>query len=380
MANDLTLILPKIIARVLKATRPAMSILPLISRDWSNELANKGDVINVPISVPMTAQDVSPTTAAAPTPVDVTPTTHPITLDKHKHIAFALTDKDLTQIDANENFLPGQAEEALIGLFTQMTADVMNEYKKAGGFSGIPGTTPFASDASIVNEAWKFQTDRKTPTRNRRIILDTAATEAAKNLSAFSDISQAGSSVKTEGLIGRKLGYDFYEDQQVPLHKAGTLTGSITVSGAHSAGATSVTLATGAGESIALLDGDIITFAGDTTTYAVRGDLTVGASSSGAVTISPGLSAALSGGEAVAVKGDHRVNLAFAPAGFALAIRSLGGQAFTGGNIISEMTDPETGMVARAEIMRANKMTVWDFDVLYGVGSPRPEFIQRIAG
>lgn len=371
MANDLTNILPKILARVLKATRPAMSVLPLISRDWSTELAQKGDIINVPISVPMTATAVSESTAAAPTPTDVTQTTAPITLDKHYHVAFALTDKQITHINADQNFIPGQAEEAMIGLFTQMTTDVMNLYKKVGNYVGTAGTTPFASNSDIINEAWKVMTNRYSPTRMRRLILDTVATEKAKNLASFSDIDKAGSSVKTEGLLGRKLGYDIYEDQQVPLHTAGTGSGYL-CNGALSVGATTVTVDTGSGT---ILAGDVVTFAGDTTnSYAVATAL-----SGTTFTLVEPIRAAIADNAAVTIKASHRANIAFTPAAFALAIRSLG-TPFAGGNIISEMADPETGMVARAEIMRANKMTVWDFDVLYGVGAPRPQYACRVAG
>lgn len=372
MANTLTPILPKILARVLAATRPAMSILPLVNKDWSTELAQKGETINVQLSEPMVASDVAPSTSAAPTPTDVAQTTTPITLDKHKHIAFSLTDKEITMIDKDSSFMPGQAEEAMIGLFTQMTSDVFSLYKKVYTVAGTAGTTPFASSTDIINEVSRKLTQLRTSNRERRFILDPFATEKAKNLASFSDMDKAGSSVKTDGLIGRKLGFDFYEDQDVPLHTAGTGSGYL-INGALSAGVKSATVDTGTGT---LLEGDIVTFAGHTQSYTLTSAL-----SANVFAFEPALVSAVADNAAVTLVASHRVNLAFTKPAFALAIRSLGtGEIFKGGNIISEMRDPVTGMVARAEVMRANKMTVFDFDVLYGVGAPRPQYAARLLG
>lgn len=381
MANTLSAVLPKLLARVMKATRPAMSILPLVNKDWSNELAQKGDIINVPLSVPMTATDVSPSTAAAPTPTDVTPTTVPITLDQHRHIAFSLTDKELTQIDADQNFIPGQAEEALIGIFTDMTNTVFGLYKKVYNYSGTAGTTPFASTSDLINEVSRKMTQFNTPNRERRFVLDPFATEKAKNLASFQDMDKAGSSIKIDGLLGRKLGFDFYEDQNVPFHTTGaagtfllddTVARAVGIKTLHMDGATTKPSV-----------GDIFTIAGDTQTYTVTASTTLVGTDTD-VSFEPGLVVAIpaaDGNEAVTFKASHRVNLAFVKPAFALAIRAMGVPGgFTGGNIIDQQVDPETGMVARAEIMRANKLTVWDFDVLFGVGAPRPAFACRLAG
>ena len=44
------------------------------------------------------------------------------------------------------------------------------------------------------------------------------------------------------------------------------------------------------------------------------------------------------------------------------------------------MRDPVTGLVVRLEIVRQNKQTMWEFDMLYGMKLVRPEYAARLAG
>ena len=70
----------------------------------------------------------------------------------------------------------------------------------------------------------------------------------------------------------------------------------ITMSERRSSCAALMAAAFAAGEAIDLVAGDIVTFAGDPQGYVVGADLSVGASSTGAVTIEPALKLALAGG------------------------------------------------------------------------------------
>ncbi len=383
MANTLTSIMPKILARGLLALRERAIMPRIVNFDYSREAAQKGQTIDVPIPSALSASDVTPSNTP-PAPADSSPTTVQITLNNWKKVSFYLTDKELMEIDKQQHFIPLQLSEAVRALANAINLSVHQEYWGVYGFTGTPGTTPFASDASDAINARKILHSQRAPRDNRRGVVNFDAEANMLALATFADADKVGSAdVKIEGEIGRKFGIDWYADDQVVTHTAGTLTGTIAVSGAHAAGATSVTLATDAGEAINLKKGDIITFSGHNQTYAVQADLNVGASSSGAVQIRPGLAVALSGGETVSVKGDHVVNLVFHRDAFALAMRPLESATdpdLALGSRILTMTDPQTGLSLRLEISRQYKQVVWELDALWGVKLVRPELAARIAG
>ncbi len=118
--------------------------------------------------------------------------------------------------------------------------------------------------------------------------------------------------------------------------------------------------------------GDIITFAGDTQTYVVTADATqASAATDVTVNIEPGLKIALEGSEAVTVKATHTVNLAFHKEAIALATAPFEKDFNPNPSVF--MRDPVTGLVIRLEVVRQNKQTMWEFDVLYGTKLVRPE-------
>lgn len=378
MANTLTAVIDKLLAQGLLALRQNAVMPRLVNLGYSELAGERGSSIDVPIPSAIVAQDVAPANTP-PSTADIAPTSVAITLDKWKEAPFYLTDKDVMEV--MRGTIPMQASEAIKALVNAIEADIFAEYKGIYGFVGTPGTTPFASDLSTYLDARAVLNRQLAPMDNRRVVLNVDAEAKALGNRAVQDASwrQSAQGIM-EAQIGRTLGADWFMDQNVPTHTAGSLTGTITVSGAHNAGVTSVTLATDTGEAIALKKGDIITFAGHSQTYAVLADLTVGASSSGAVTIRPGLQVALAGGEAVTVKASHVVNLLFHRDAIAFATRPLVSAVDGLGNLIQSAVDPVSGLTLRLEISREHKRTRYSFDVLYGVKLIRPELACRIAG
>src|SRR5215216_870895 len=103
MANTLTEIMPKILARGLMHLRKRVVMPRLVNNSYSIEAAEKGDVINVPIPVSRTAKVVNP----GPTPPvtsDSAPAKVQIALDQWYHEDFRLTDKELQLIDRQKDF------------------------------------------------------------------------------------------------------------------------------------------------------------------------------------------------------------------------------------------------------------------------------------
>ncbi len=384
MANSLSAVMPKILARGLLALREQAVMPRLVNADYSNDAARKGDTIDVPLPSAVAVSDVTPSNTA-PAPADTAPTVAQVSLNQWKKAGFHLTDREMLEIDAEESFVPMQMAEAVRALANAVNASVHAEYAGVYGFVGDAGSTPFAGDVASATAARKLLNKQLAPRSDRRGVLDFDAEANALALPQFSDAEKVGSSgVKIEGEIGRKFGIDWVADDGVVTHVAGTAadSGSYTVTTASpaSAGAGSVSVRTDSG-SPTLVVGDVISFAGHAQTYVVTAgaSLTVGGV---AVAIAPALRADVADAAAVTVRSSHVVNLAFHRDAFALAMRPLsaGMADLALGNRILAMTDAQTGLSLRLEVSRQYKQTVWEFDVLWGVKLVRPELAVRIAG
>ena len=379
MANTITNILPKILARGLLALREQAVMPRLVNLDYSNESAQKGDTIDVPIPSSLTVSDTVPSNVLE-APADSAPTKVQISLNNWKKDNFHLTDKQLVDIDKNEHFIPMQMSEAVRALSNQINLTVLQEFKGVYGFVGTSGTTPFGSNVTDATNARKVLNQQLCPRDNRRMVLDFDAEANALALAEFQRVNESGDiGVKREGEIGRKFGFDIFTDDQVVTHTAGG-SGTPLVNGALAVGDTSVAIDGMSGTS-GFVVGDVVTFAGHAQTYAITVAPTA---SSGAqtVTVSPAIKAIVADNASVTKKASHTVNLAFHRDAFALAMRPLtsetAGDAY-GNNIVS-MTDPVTGLSMRLEVYRQYKQVVYELDALWGVKLIRPEYAVRIAG
>lgn len=378
MSNDLTKVIPQILAQGLLALRENCVMPRLVNSDYDVDAKKKGATIDVPIPSAVTATAVAPG-VTAPANADSAPTSAVITLDQWYEAPFYLTDKEL--LESMEGTIPMQASEAVKSLANNVNSYIMAQYKGVYGFNGASGTTPFGTDTSEATAARKNLNTQLAPLGDRRFVIDPDAEANALDLRAFQDMSFSGSAAGiVEGQINRKLGFDWYMDQLVPTHTSTALTaGAATINGAHAVGATSVSIAKATNTS-PLVEGDIITFAGDSQTYVVGADVTLAVGNT-AVAINPPLKVAASGGEAMTLKATHVVNLAFHRDAFAFASRPLEDTVAAGlGSIIQSAVDPVSGLSLRVEVTRQHKQIRWSYDILYGAELIRPELANRTAG
>lgn len=412
-ANVLDNIVPKILARALLVLR-ARCIMPrLVNSDYSTDAARKGATIDVPIPVAVGTIPVAPTQVHTEPGVGesgLDPGLIAIKLDNwRQNKPIHLTDKDMAEIDMNETFLPMQLEEAIKALASYINRDIMQEYLGVYGYQGTAGTTPFGTGVGVSDATGvrKILNKQQCPPSDRRGVLDFDAEAAALDLSAFSDADKIMSAiVKMEGEIGRKFGIDWAADDDVPYHTAGTCDAlTITTALAGEVGDVSIAV-TGDTENETILVGDIITITNtpddDEQTYVVmpgkdtvdgyldetgdNGGYKIPASpfKIADLYIAPGLKQIADADATITLKPSHRVNLVFHRDAFAFATRSLDDAnalaKILGGSQILSMQDAKTGLVLRLEISRRNKLTVWEFDILWGTKLVRPELACRLAG
>ncbi len=404
MANVFTTIMPKIIARGLMVLREVAVMPRMVNSDFSADAKRKGETIDVPVPSAVGTQAV--TAGKDPvTPVDTTVPTVQIPLDQwRKNDPIYLTDKEMKEIDANDFFLPAQMEEAIRALANEVNVYLFNLYKNTTqgiyGAVGTAGTTPFGSGVLTqdATNARKLLNKQLAPKANRAGVLDYDAEAAALELPAFQDADKAGSAdVKIEGEIGRKFGINWTADGDVVTHTAGTITDAsagrtcaIDKVGGYAAGLDTIDVDEGAEVTVVgtITRGDIITFAGHDQTYCVvdntgsaqfvAPDYTFATNAVADLKFYPALKEAVIDGEVITVVATHVVNLAFHRDAFGFAQRQLETDSI--GTQIITLTDPQTGIGLRLEVIRQNKQMVWEFDLLYGGLLVRPELAVRIMG
>jgi hypothetical protein len=336
--------------------------------------AKAGDTIQVRGPATFTADEYDGTVL---TIQDATESSVPVTLEKHFDVSFKVTDREMTlSIEDFGQQLLNPAMAAIAEAVDGYVASKYVEVYQTVGTTGAPPSTlaQVAAIDQVLNEA-------RVPLGGRVTVMNPQAKADLFAIPSFAEADKRGDdgTALREASMGRFMGFDHFMNQNVKSHTAGTLTGTIAVSGAQAAGVTSVTLATDAGEAIELVAGDIVTFAGDPQSYVVTAPLSVGASSSGVLAIEPALKLALSGGEVVSLAlGDHVANLAFHPNAIVLAAVPLALPQGAG----------------RAEFVQSRGLgirVVWDYDkdaksdvvsldILAGAKVQDPRLIARVLG
>jgi P22 coat protein - gene protein 5 len=372
MANQLQEVTPKLLASGLLALREQAIMPRLVNREYEEQAGQIGSTVDVPIPSAITVQSVTP----GPTPpatADVSPTSVPIPLDQWFEAPFFMTDKDI--LTAMNGFLPMQASEAIKSIANQVDSYILNLYKGVYGFVGTPGSAPFGSGIGTqsATQSRRVLNRQLAPLGDRRIVIDPDAEANALELPAFQYVQNAGDNqVMREANLGRRLGFDFFVDQNVMTHVAGSAAGFLVNQSNHAVGSKTVTVDTGTG---AWNVGDIFTVAGDVQTYVIK------SSTATVLTYEPAAKTAFADNAAITKKPSHVVNLAFHRDAFAFATRPLATQNKTQLGVITQAAvDPISGLALRLEITHEHKRVRFSYDLLYGGALIRPELVNRISG
>lgn len=379
MANTNTALIPKILSRVMVPLRERCPLARTVFSDFSSEVAELGNTIDVKIWPTASTSAVTPA-STDPSPSNTTPTVVQIALDTWRKSDFHLTDKELMEIDANAHFIPpalDEASRALAGYIENAVAVALKNVTYS--YVGTAGTTPFATDTSAAVEARKKLAQTLCPDGPRFGIVNADAEANMLSLAAFQDADRAGDAgPKIDGNIGRKFGIQWQYSDFVPTH---TLVGddcALDDSSSRPVGTTTLHMD---GLSTAPAAGDIFTIAGDTQTYVVVSSTALVGSDSD-VTFSPGLKVAIpaaDGNEVVTFKATHVANLVYHPKAVGLAMRPIRVPASRQDSMMS-ITDPVTGLSFTLSVLDQYHQTTWELSALFGTKGLRGEYACRIAG
>ena len=310
-ANDNDALIPEVWAQeslmILEANMVAAN---LVYRDFENEIASFGDVVNA--HRPNTFVAKRKTDADEVTVQDAQATNVPVKLNQHIHVSFTIKDgeeskffKDLV----NLYFQPALVAQA------QAVDEVVcgQVYEFMGYSAGKLGTNP---TRSTVIAAKELMNNNKVPMAGRNMLVSPNAEGSLLDIGEFIKANEVGDdgTALREGHLGRKFGFDFFMGQNVASVAAGstTVTGAINYSSGYAAGSTALTVN---GFSAAIAAGSWCTIAGDMVPQQIQS--TTGGGTPTVLNILPGLKSAVLHSAVITVYTAGAINQAVSPAGYA---------------------------------------------------------------
>lgn len=386
MSNTLAHVTPKLLAQGLLALRERAIMPRIVNRSYDSMAAQKGAAINIPLPSAVSARSITPAAAMAAN-VDSSPTSAVVTLDWWYEAPFHLSDSDTKQ--AFDGVIPMQASEAIKALANGVDSYILGKHTGIFSASGAASTTPFASCLSVAGHARVKLNKQLAPIDDRRAVIDP---DAEGNLLTVADVlnfdKRGDQGGIVQGDIGRKLGVDWYMDQNVPDFTPGAdwhAAATYTVKGTGTTGAKELVIESNlfsVGGAIKL--GDLFTIEGAAQQYVVTKAYTSASITDGiALEFYPGLDQVLAS-EAnitpIPVTGTaYTANLMFHRDAFVWASRPLADIQGLG-NAIQTATDPISGIALRLELSRQYKQTTFSYDILGGAALIRPELATKILG
>jgi hypothetical protein len=381
MANTLTNLIPDLYEALDVVSREPVGFIPSVTLLPSAERAALNQTIRVPITEAQQAEDVSPG-QLPPDTGDQTIDNRTITISRSKVVPFRWTgeeEKGLNTGPGFPNIRVNQISQAFRTLSNLIEVDIGSLHTQASRAYGTAGTPPFASDLSDTAQVRKILTDNGSPLTDLQLVIDTTAGAKVRSLAQLTKANEAGTTELRE--VGKLLdihGFTLRESAGVATSSIGTITGTVTGSAAK--GAVSITLTTSSASGVALIAGDIVTF-GDGYKYLVVSNCTIGASTTGTLTIAnPGLRATISSATPVVSAASVR-NFAFNRGAIVLASRMPA--LPEGGDMAidsAEITDPISGITYEIRMYALYRRIRYEIGLAWGYSLIKPEHSAILLG
>lgn len=387
MPNTITDLFPDLYSALDVVSRELVGFIPAVNRDSTHERAAVGQTVRSFVAPASTASDITPA-VTPPDDGDQTIGNKELSITKARRVPVRWNGE---QSRALNNGGPGvlnvraqQFAQAIRTLCNEIEGDVAALHVNASRAHGTAGTAPFASDLSDTAQIRKILDDNGAPGSDRHCVIDTSAGANMRTLAQLTKANEAAdATLLRQGVLLDLHGFALRESAQV---KQGVTVGSVTdttVTGANAKGATAIGVTTAATSGdVALLAGDIITIAGDSNKYVVAEAATIGAGTTGTVTIAaPGLREATSGSEAISVVGAAARNMAFSRDSLQLATRAPalpdGGDSAVDREII---TDPRSGLSFEVAMYAQYRQMQYEISAAWGVNCIKPEHLALLLG
>jgi len=338
-----------------------------IHRGYSPTPQQKGSTINISKPGTFTAKDAPGSDAQA---VEAGGTT--IVLDTWKEVKFKLTDMELTF--TKEKIVSDHIRPAAYALADSIDQRCAAMYKDIYNYTGAVNELPTAiTDMTKVRRM--FQDQLIPDDGQRHWAINSATEEGLLALAIFNQnagVPSAAAEAFLKGSLGSKFSYEIFATQNAPSQTNGTATAA---NASGTAGASTVTLASGSGATHTFKQGTIFTIAGDSQKYVVTENLAL-VSSAGVLKISPKLAVTCSSA-AITLLAAHSVNLGFHRNAFALAMAPLSELGNSLGVRMNTLSFNDLSLRSKVWYDADSSELRVSLDCLYGVKTLDPQLAFR---
>ena len=381
MANVLSNLAADIYKSADTVARELVGVVSSATVNFSTEGAALGDNIRSFATRAATVQSITPS-MTIPEGTDQTVDNKTMVIDQIASVQIPWTGEDMKHVNNGSGFetIYGdqiqQAIRAIVNTVETYAAGVA--YKNASRAFGTSGTSPFASNFNEIAELRQILVDNgATMDGTASLVINTVAGTRLRNLAQLQKVNESGNDqLLRQGELLNLQGLMLKESAGIVLATAGTGASYTTNTAGYAVGATAITLITGTGT---VLQGDVVTFAGDANQYVVA----AGVAAPGIITLAaPGLRKAIPGSAtAMTVTASYTANLAFKQSAIEVAMRPManpvGGDAAVDSMIVQ---DPRSGLVFAVDAYKGFKKAMFMVSAVYGAKVWKPEFVATLKG
>ena len=382
MANTLTNLIPDMYSSLDVVSRELTGFIPAVTLDPQTARAALNETVYSHVAPAAAAGNITPA-ATVPDDGDQTIGSVSLSISKARRVPFRWNGEQTLGTNngpGQRSIQANQLQQAIRTLTNEIETDLAALYKLASRAAGTTGTTPFATinDYTAASLSRKILVDNGSPQSDLQLVVDTTA--GANIRGKQSAVDAAGtSSILRQGVLLDISGMAVRESGQITEPAVGTEADSLTDGTAYAIGATVITLKNAGTGTV--LDGDIVTFAGDANQYVVvDGDAAV---ASGELTLAePGLRVAIAAAEvAIAVVASSPRNMAFHRGAIVLAQRLPA--LPDGGDVASDRTtvvDPRSGLAFEVAMYPQYRQMQYEVSCAWGVAMVKPEHACNLLG
>lgn len=376
MANTLTNLAADIYKAADIVGREQAGLITSVTINGGGERAAKGDTVRSHFTRAQTVNTSFAPSMTIPEGTDQTVDTKTMTLNKYASIQIPWTGEEQKHVNNGsgyETVYGDQIAQAFRAITNKIESDLWQEVRKnASRAYGTAGTTPFASNFNDLAQLEKILIDNGMPFDGQvSAVYNSTAVANLKSLSSLQKVNESGTpSLLRQGVLTELMGFMIKRSAQITSTTAGTGASYQTnlVAG-YAVGDTSIAVDTGSGT---VLQGDIVTFTGDTNKYVVNTALSGGSLSIG----TPGLRATLADNVAMAVGSAFTANVALHKSAVELAIRPPAEPA--GGDAADDkmvVVDPWSGLAFEIASYKGYMKRMIEVRALYDIKAWKPDAI-----
>jgi len=315
MATVLTAIAPTLFSAAQEVSAEAHALTGSVFMDFDNKGVALNDTVKVPV-VPaqaagnFTPANVAPAGTGAGTAEEVS-----VQITKQRESSMILTGEQIRSLENGGNYqewVRQWAAQAMRVLRNEAEADLALAVKYGASRAvGTAGTTPFSTSLSDLVAVRKILRDNGAPMADLQFIGNTDSEANLLNLGIIQQAYAAGNDAeRRSGIIGRQMGFQIKTSAGIELHTKGTATG-FDVNNALNYAIGDKTIVVDGSDSGTILNGDVVTWAGDTNKYIVLSATASGAAAGNIVLNKPGLRASLANTVEGTIGNDYTPNFAF---------------------------------------------------------------------